>query len=392
MKIAFFTDTFCPTINGVVTCVIDYANTLVEAKHKVLIVAPRNKDYKAEDWGVDPRVEIYWLPSVNFRFYPNMRMGLLSPRLVNKFRSFSPDIVHTFTPFSVGLQGLFLAKQMKVRVVASHLTNYTDNETLKSVGWFSDSMARTALHGAGSLIRSFLNQHDAITVPTEDTRNDLLEMGVTQSISVFPMPVPISSLRGSRVRGLKMRKNLGIKKALLFAGRLSGEKNIHFLLQSFAQLLKINQTLRCVIIGDGPDRPRLFQIANELQISQSIIWTGAIPHEQLINGGYYYLGDIFVTFSEFETQGLSTVEAMASGLAVVGVDARATTEVIGTHGTLISPGDVTDATEKIGQLIQNKRKLRAHKKLSILRSKDFSEAKSRRKLFSFYHAQVYAGK
>lgn len=354
MRIVFFTDTFCPTINGVVTSIVYYANELVAQGHHVLIVAPKGSELRKVSWGLDRRVVVFLAPSVNGRLYPGLRIGMPTLRLLRRIKAFHPDYVQTFTPSVVGLNGLLLSKRLHIPSCAFHMTNYTDEETLKALKQLPSSFLRPAQRGAGTLIKWFLNSHDHVFVPSEDTKQDIQSMGVIQPITVVPSPVSIEALQHAKTAGCELRKTLGIEKALITVSRLSGEKNIDRVIAAFALVLKKQPKVKLVIIGDGPDRERLFSLANALGVNQSIVWTGSIPHAVLVKKGYYYIADVFVTLSEFETQGLSTVEAMACGLQIVGADARATKELLCDIGTLVPASDTSATADAILRALNSK--------------------------------------
>jgi len=317
-------------------------------------------------------VKVLLVPSINGRVYPDIRIGLPSFGILRRLQAFKPDIIHTFTPLVLGLQGIILAKHLHVPHVSSHLTNYTDEEMLKAVKYFPDIVLRQTQKGAGAFIRWFLNYHQAVLVPSEDTRRDILSMGVTVPIHTIPMPIAYEALVQGKKKGTHLRKQLGIGQAILYAGRMSGEKNIDQVLQTFHLLLKKKPKTKLVLIGDGQERSSLFKLATKLRINQSIVWVGQVPHAELLQQGYYYLGDVFLTLSEFETQGLSTLEAMACGLPVVGARSRATSEIVETVGILVSPQRKTEIVAHLSDLLSRKTLSAQYQAASITKAKEFS--------------------
>lgn len=386
MKIAFFTDTFCPTVNGIVTSIVYYANGLVAEGHDVFIIAPKNRESRNKTWALDKRVKVMLVPSLDGKLYPDIRIGLPTIRGWRRIQNYDPDIIHTFTPLVIGIQGMLVAKQLKKSLVTSHLTNYTDEETLKAVRHFPTLLMKQTQRGAGTLIRFFLNSHTQVLVPTQDTADDVRAMGVTVPIGKVLLPVDIEALQKELSAGKKYRQLLGIEESILYAGRLSGEKNIDKVLEVFSLVLARRPKCKLVLIGDGADSEFLFNHATQLRVNSSIIWFGKLPHSEIVNRGLYALGDIFITLSEFETQGLSTVEAMACGLPVIGARARATQEVIEECGILVSPQKRQEIADHIVTLLRNKKLYSKHKELSLEIAKRYSVRRCMDQLI-----EVYAG-
>ncbi len=199
-----------------------------------------------------------------------------------------------------------------------------------------------------------------------------MDLGIERSIFVVPSPVDTKACRDGRREGLRLRRTLGITQSILSVGRLSAEKNVDLLIRMFARLHERNDSVRLVIIGDGPERKNLFSLASKLGVNTWITWCGNIPHHKLLMGGYYYLGDIFVTLSTMETQGLSTSEAMACGLPIIGARAVGTKEIVGENGILVSPSQSVKIAEAINTLFNNKSDLKRFKEMSLSAVTQFS--------------------
>ncbi len=372
MKIAIFSDVSLPTLGGVSTAIQDITHALGENGHQVLVIVPKPQPgCDPKEFKVHKNARIYWAPSIDFRFYPEFRIGLPNLKILNQVKKFKPDVIHTHTPFALGFQGLVLARRLKIPVLTTHHTNLTDVEQLKTFNLYESKIAAQFQKGIGKLISFFLNKHQLVIVPTKDTLTDIRKLGVEKPAMVVPSPVDIQSLRTAKDKGKLLRTHLGIRKACLYVGRLSGEKNIDLVIQAFALARKKIPSLKLVLIGDGPDRGRLFQLASDLEVSESIIWTGKIPRDRLINQGYFYLGDVFMTLSKYETQGLSTVEAMACGLPVIGAKARATHELVKGTGILVDTNDITKISQKLVGLLNDSQQMKKLKQQSLDKADQF---------------------
>ena len=328
MKVAVFTDTFLPTVNGVVSSVLNYSNELSKRGHQVLLVAPKHPGLDGKKAELGKNIDLVLVNSLNGRLYPNLRIGFPTKSLLGKYKSFDPEIVHTFTPGILGLTGLMFAKESNKSVVSSHLTNFGDPHALKILGLRGLNLTLFMQKGVVWFLIKFLNRHDLILVPTQDTREELVEKNIRVKVELLKLPVPVQRLIEAKKEGLRKRKLLGIKRSIVYVGRLSGEKKVDQVIRVFSKLKKEFFDLKLVLVGDGPKRKELMNLAIELRVMDSIVWTGEMSYEELISSGVFYWGDVFLSFSDFETQGLTFVEAMVCGLLVVSTGVRGAGEVV----------------------------------------------------------------
>ena len=183
---------------------------------------------------------------------------------------------------------------------------------------------------AKSFVRVFTkvccNTVEQVIVPTEKVRSLLLSYDVKQNINVIPTGIDLSKFDAGKYTEhelLKLRETFGItpeEKVILYLGRISQEKNLEELLVGLPPFLERHPDAKFLIIGGGPDKERLMELVETLpeltDITRSqIIFGGEQPWD--IIGKFYRLGDVFVSASNSETQGLTYIEAMASGLPVV---------------------------------------------------------------------------
>lgn len=373
MRVAIFSDVYLPTVSGLSTSVQDISRLLAERGHQVLVVAPKpNGNSSLDQFNIHKNIELFWAPAVDLRLYPDIRIGFPNMEMLRKLKAFKPDIIHTQAPFSVGFQGLVLGKRQKIPLISTHHTNFTDEESLKVLNLYGSSIAIQLQKGAGKVISFFLNKHNNLIVPTQDTYDDLRRMNVELPTTIIPSPVDSDRIVKAKKKGKQLRDKLKLDKTCLYVGRLSGEKNIDLVIRSFQIARQSIPELRLVLIGDGPDRSRLFELASDLRVNESIIWTGQIDHDELIDQGYLFLGDVFVTLSRFETQGISTIEAMACGMPVVGANARATRELIKDVGVAVGTDNLDLVAEELVKLFKDRRSYNRLSKQSIKKAAEFS--------------------
>ncbi|MBI4896488.1 MAG: glycosyltransferase [Candidatus Aenigmarchaeota archaeon] len=304
MKIAFFTDTYEPQINGVVFSINSFAASLKKNGHHVSIYAPSCGKKSSS---------VVHVPSIPFFPYPGYRIGVpFSTHLLQK----NTDIIHVHTPFSLGLAGITIGKLLGKPVVGSFHTLIPE---------FTDYVVKTkrfkpALkHVTWRYLRWFYNQCDLVIAPTPEIKAVLKKQGVQRPITVIPTGVE----RPPRIEKSAARKKHHFsydEKIILHVGRISQEKNIPFLLRALRPLLHDNT--KFVITSDGPYKKELENVAQQYHIP-NVIFTGFLTRRKLDE--FYALADIFVVASKSETQGLTVADAAMHGLPIVALE----TPVIG---------------------------------------------------------------
>ena len=325
MRIAFFADSYKPYLSGVTNSVEIMANELRRLGHRVYVFAPRYPGH------IDNDPDIIRFPSFSGG-YPKFRLAVPIVRQVPEV-----DIIHSHSPFQAGLLAHFVARRRRVPFVYSFHTLFT-----RYVHYARFVPPALAKMGIVAYLRAFCRGADQIVTPSEMAKRVLRAWRIDQPITVIPSGVELqkypADLAATRQH---LRHKYGIgehEKVLLYAGRLSKEKNIPFLLKAFSQLSTDHCSL--VLVGGGPLLSQLRTPNSELptpnsQLSKSIILTGEIDYPEILS--YYTMGDIFVFSSLTETQGLVLAEAKAAGLPVVALFAGGLTGTVrsGIDGYLV---------------------------------------------------------
>ena len=312
MKIVVFTETMLPEINGVAASSSLLVEELRRLGHDVRAVTNSNPQAPKDETGV------YRIPSIMFNFLQGRRVGTLYSRTVSKMMSeFKPDIIHTQTEFSVGLIGKAAAKRLNIPFVHTYHTLYKDYMHylhLKN----SNTVAQKFVSSAS---RSFCNAATAVIVPSEKTGDVLLGYGVTSPIRNIPTGLKLAKLDPAAIpeeETTALRASLGIspdEKILLYLGRIAKEKNIDTIIRAMPEILRRDGGIRLLIVGGGTYLDYLKKCAAELGVTGSIIFAGAVPFEDV--GKYYRLGNVFISASSSETQGMTYFEALCAGLPIV---------------------------------------------------------------------------
>lgn len=304
MKVLLVTDLYVPAVNGVVTSTVSLKGALENLGHEVRVLT------LAKDGYIDEKENIYAISSINFnKVYPGARVRLFSDRaIVKRVLKWRPDVIHTQTEFSTFRTATHLAEYLDVPVVHTYHTIYEDY-----THYFSPSR-KAGRKIVSSLTRKLLSDVEAVIAPTEKVRGILDRYGVIQPVSVIPTGIQLEKFKHNFSEEEKMafRRKYDIPEdAFLFVslGRLGKEKNIEEIL-SFIPLLK--QDVYFLIVGDGPNRFDLKNYVDELGLNHRVRFTGMVQPDEV--PFYYQVGDLFVCASTSETQGLTYIEALASGL------------------------------------------------------------------------------
>lgn len=308
MKILITTDWYAPIINGVVTSVLNLRRELMLRGHdvRVLTLSQTTRSFKSDN--------VTYIGSVGAgKIYPGARIKTaFFSSLVQDILEWQPDIIHSQCEFSTFFIARKIAKKLNIPVIHTYHTIYEDY-----THYFSPSR-KWGRFMVASLSRWIIRQTACVIAPTEKVRTILNGYGIDRDIRVIPTGIDLHRFTKAPTaeRLLALKKRLGIPKEnriLLYVGRLAKEKNLEELLQYHAK--HYMKTLTFLIVGDGPHRAELERMTMELGIEASVVFAGMIPPEHI--GDYYHLGDLFVSASVSETQGLTYVEALAAGLPVL---------------------------------------------------------------------------
>ena len=334
MRIVYFTETFLPKIDGVVTRIVRTLDNLADLGHEALIFAPRDppKDYKG--------FKIVNVPGPAFRpWYPELSVGLPRPRLGRELDRFKPDIVHVVNPVALGLWGTMIAKQRNLPLLASYHTDITQYAKHLKLSFLSP-LSKTFL-------RDVHNQAHVNLCTSQPMVNSAEGLGIRR-VRLWPKAVDTHHYHPKR-RSKEMRQRLsgGHPEAplLLYVGRLSHEKRLDWLYAPISQL----EGARLALVGSGPAEDYLKERFKDKRTT----FMGYMTGEELATA--YASADVFVFPSDTETLGFVAMEAMASGVPAVGARAGGVPDVIkpGHNGYLFTPGDLGDLTEQIRKLIDD---------------------------------------
>lgn len=378
MRIAITSDLYYPMTNGVAIFAHNLARGLAKQGHEVLVICPsfKGRQYKVKRDGV---TTIY-LRSIRFPFYPDQInkvpdgkeiLGMQLPRLAYRhglwitvdpypalkkaLNKFHPDVIHLQTAEMIAIATRRYAKKYDVPLVTTGHA-YPDNITgqlkiLRPIKRPLDAILRTYM-------ASFLKHSEYATMPTEMAIDDLVPKNRKHfKVTVEPLSngVDLSKFGPGKV-SQKIYKKFRLPKdrpIVLYVGRVDPEKSISNVMSAFAGVLDEVPEAVFAVVGDGTDKRHLMELAQALGIEKSVKFLGRVYPPEIME--VYRTGKLFVTASETETQGIVLIEAAATGLPLVAVDAGAVRELCQhkKNGILCHPGDIEEMTDAMVKILKH---------------------------------------
>ena len=417
MKIAIFTDTYLPDKNGVSMSIDNFTKLMADDGHQIMIFCPFGGRFKDKKY---PGIIVKRYASITAPSYKDMQLALpFIWTAVKDLKDFQADVVHIQTPLGIGWIGIWATKILKMKNIQTYhtyipdflvylspksllginkITNYINNsklaKTLAGVDILEDNQSlakfRLRLNQIAQEItenkvknnsskfderfgrdytRLVYNRADLVLTPSGAMKSVLKKQGVKTKIEVMS--------NGIDYDFFKKKTDYTVKNKLIYIGRLGYEKNIDVVINAFSIALKSNPKLRLDVFGDGPAKKSLQGLAKSLDIGNKIKFCGAYDINKLSQKLCEY--DFFVTASTVETQGIVILEAMASGLPVLGVNKLAVPEVVvdGKNGYLSEPFDTEAMAKNMLKILESDEKLQkfGYKSLEIAKSHEIEKCK-----------------
>lgn len=415
MKIAITSDLYYPMINGVAVFAQNLATGLAARGHRVLKINPSPDGIERLTTDKKTGVTTLELKSVKLPFYPDQieklpdkkeLFGKQLPRLVYKnglrfspqpyhslkkaLDDFQPDVIHLQTAEFVASATLKYARKYDIPLVSTGHA-YPDNITgqlhLGPLKRPTDAVLR-------SYMASFLKHSEYATMPTEMAINDLIPKNRKHfQVTVEPLSngVDLSNFKPGRIPAeIREKYHLPTAKTplVLYVGRIDPEKSIENVFRAFAQVLPKVPDAEFFLAGEGIARAELKKLAQTLGITEHIHFLGKVMPPDLMD--IYRAGWLFATASETETQGIVLIEAAATGLPLVAVDAGAVREVCQDqkNGFLCKPGDTAAMSRAIAKLLTEKKLREQYSVESLKIAKNHDINHTLRRFEEIYHEAI----
>ena len=328
MKIACFTETFLPKVDGIVTRLTKTVKHLIEEGDEVVVFCPEGcpSSYMG--------AKVIGVPAMPLPLYPELKLGLPGPAVSDALENFQPDLVHVINPAVLGLGGIWLAKTNNIPLVASyhtHLPKYLEH--------YGMGMLEPLLW---ELLKAAHNQAQLNLCTSTAMVKELGDKGI-QHTALWQRGVDTEIFR-PELRTDEMRRRLFGKFSdegalLIYVGRLSAEKQI----ERIKPVLEALPHTRLALVGDGPHRQQLEKTFEKTATN----FVGYLSGEELASA--YASGDAFLFPSSTETLGLVLLEAMAAGCPVVGANRGGIPDIIsdGENGCLFNPDGEQEGSKSL---------------------------------------------
>ena len=318
MRIAIFSDTYTPDINGVATSNKILKDELINHGHEVLVVTselPSESDY--ED---DPNDNILRVPGLEIQaLYGYRACNIYSFKGMKEIKSMNIEVIHVQTEFGIGIFGRIVGEALNIPVVYTYHTMWAD------YSHYVNPINSTAIDGlikkAITRISKFYGDKSAeLIVPSIKTKEALEKYGLHKNMHIIPTGLELDKFDPKNKDDKlinQIKEKYGIKEQFIvtFLGRIAKEKSIDVLIDAMKEIVKENDNILCLIVGGGPYLDELKELVKDDQIEKYIIFTGPKLSQEVPS--YYHLSNVFVSASVTETQGLTYIEAMASGIPAV---------------------------------------------------------------------------
>jgi len=319
MRIGIFTETYTPYISGLVTSEVMLKKALEKKGHEVYVVTANLENFHYE---YDEEEKVLRIPGIPTGIYDSRLTSIYPLKAINKIKSWNLDVIHSQTEFAIGSFARLFAKQYSIPIVHTYHTMYEDYVHYITKGHFNRSSKKIVEYLTKFYCDKTITE---LIVPTKKAYDLFKEKyNVERNIHIIPTGIEIERFYKENIDTKKLnnlKKHYGIKKSdfvLIFVGRIAEEKNIPFIIDVMADLIKENKSLKMLIIGDGPDKENYEKYTKEKKAEKNIIFTGKVPWEDI--PVYYSLGSAFISASTTETQGLTIIEAMAASLPALCID------------------------------------------------------------------------
>ena len=326
MRIAMMTDSYFPTRDGVVTSICTIKESLEELGHEVFIIAPEPEKEKRQEG-------VYYFKAVKFKSYDGYYVPIFPTNKIEILKKINPDIIHIHGVATMAIRGLICGHTLGIPTVMTFHTMVDDAaqyyspiklppETMNRLVWI--------------YLRQILKRMDVVVTPTACIGEEIKGHGaICRNLVTVPTGAKTDVFHpGMPYDDLVSKYGLEGKRVIIHVGRVSYEKDIDMVIRAMRHV-----DAHLLIVGKGPAKDDLEELVRSLRLEDKITFTGFVSDEDLPR--FYNMGDMVVSASKFETQGLTILEAMATGKPVACRNGRAFAEIVkdGVNGYLFDDDD-----------------------------------------------------
>lgn len=383
MKVGMFVNYYTPSKGGMETSVINLCKGLNQAGHETFVFAPEYPNYADKEKNIFRYKSIHFSYSGYFYVIPilfGFKFGLKAEsfyviptpfcsKMDSIVENLNLDIIHSHQPYSLGNEALRLAKKLNIPLVFTYHIRYEDY--CHYIPFVPKSISQKYIK---KITTNYSNKCDVVIAPSTAIKKLLIDHQIRSPISIIPSGIDIDNFAKDAGQREKIREKYQIKNgdvALVTACRLTEEKNVKFLVESFNKIKKSCHNAKFIIVGDGAVKKDLEKMVKGFGIESDVIFTGLVNKEEIVS--LYQESDIFVFASLTETQGLVAVEAMASGLPVIAIKASGIEDMVqsGEDG-ILTGNSIDEFTGAVTKVINDKSLREELSKRAKINSKKFT--------------------
>ncbi len=341
MRIGMLADVYKPHISGITNYISLNKSHLEKRGHEVFVFTFSEEAFLDDEENV---IRSPGLQLLDTGYYISLRYSAAARKLLRTI-----DVAHVHHPFLSGSLASLYCRPRQIPVIFTNHTRYD----LYSYAYLPPMADTLGLAAIKAYLPAYCRSCDLVISPSEGMRDVLINFGVDAPIDVVPNGVDLKPFQ--KPIDPIHRSELGFSEndvVLVYVGRLGPEKNLPFLLRSFAGTVRAYEHARLMLIGDGPERENLEEIAARSEISNDVRFLGALAYERI--PAYLAAADAFITASVTEVHPLTVIEAMAAGLPVLGIRSPGISDTIedGVTGLLVSEEDLASFTAKMVYLVR----------------------------------------
>lgn len=317
MRIGIFTDSYKPYVSGVSTSIYTLAEGLIAAGHDVYIITPKYKGYKEydKDYNYIIRIKGIRLPKRGATFLKYIPFVGRHLRRIDKL---DLDVIHVHSELTIGKLAIKARKKLDIPIVYTVHTMY--EEYLHFVSKFLAKHWKAPLMRiVKAKMRRFISNSDVTIVPSKKIKDLMISYDIEGDYNIVPTGIDLSKFKNETYKEadvLKVKESLNLKPdefICLYVGRISLEKDIDMLIDGFKMVN--HDKIKFVIVGGGPHLKTIKERVLKEGLGDKIIFTGIVPTKDV--GLYYQIGDVFLSASISETQGLTYIEALAAKMPLI---------------------------------------------------------------------------
>ena len=339
MRIGMMVDTYKPYVSGITNYIDLNKRALEQEGHEVYVFTFGDLDYQDNEPGV---IRNPGLPLADTGFYLSLRYKRKNKKLLQTM-----DVVHVHHPFLSGRLALNYCRRIQIPIIFTNHTRY-DLYAQARLPHMPKEVSQSMLQ---AYMPDFCDAMDLVISPSRGMEKVLRQYGVESHIEVVPNGVDLRRFHEAQPLS---RLDFGFTDRdilLVYAGRLAPEKNLEFLIQSFAGVSQVFSNVHLLIVGGGQKQfeEELKLFPDQLGIHERVHFVGMIPYDRL--PAYLAMCDAFVTASVTEVHPLSVIEGMATGLPILGIDSPGVSDSISDRETgLLATNDLASFTAKLTYL------------------------------------------